>query len=243
MSWRPLPSRLRGRVHTPPVLGSLVAVVATPVFGVLWLAGPLALAVLFSTREQYALAAAAAPIALWWTYRMLREPMLVGLLVSVPYGVVSLAQQWRGRVDTEDLEDGRYVSLADWRPLSAREREVLELLASARPDVPEIRRQLERPEVRAECVCGCPSILLYGTRPAIPRDAAHGNADGQRDELTIAADGPDGVEVVLRLQLCSARELEATTGRGHDGTPHELPPAGALRLRHDDGGADEPPGP
>ena len=46
MPWRRLPPRLQGRVRTPEVLGSLVALVATPAFAVVVLFGPPALAVL-----------------------------------------------------------------------------------------------------------------------------------------------------------------------------------------------------
>ena len=242
MAWRKLPPRLQGRVRTPEVLGSLVALVATPVFGVIWLFGPPALAVLFVAREQWLLAGVAIPLALWWAYQMVKDPTVIGLLVSVPYGAWSLVQQWRGRVDTLDLEDGRYVGLADWRAPTARERAVLELLVSAVPDLPQLRPQIAQAEVRAECVCGCPSIILFPTAPAVPRDAAYGNARGERDELAVAATGPGDVEVVLRLHLGNVRELEVTTGGGHDGTPAELPDASALRLRDDDRRPDEAAG-
>ena len=200
----------------------------------LWLIGPPA-AALFFAREDWVLFALTIPVLVWWAIATVAEPMVLGDRVLRPQSTWSLIQQSRGKVDTEDLEEGRYVGLEAWRAPTDREREVLDLLAAAEPGLPQIAEMVAVAEVRAECVCGCPSALLYATAPSIPREAG-------RDQLAISAVGPGGAEVVLRLHLGHTRELEVTTGRGHDGTPAELPPAASLRLRHDDRGAHEAPG-
>jgi hypothetical protein len=69
--------------------------------------------------------------------------------------------------------------------------------------------------------------------PAIPRDPARANADGEHDNFAIAAVGPDAagrdIDVVLHIGLGSMRELEITRGGAYDGTADEVPAAQTLR--------------
>ena len=201
MPWRDLPPALRGRTHTVSLPIGLLTVVATVAFALLWLAGPVVLAAVFLAREDYVLFALLVPLLAWWAIGTINEPMILGLLFSFPQATWGLVQQARGTVDTEDLEDGRYVGLAEWRGPTAAERELLERLVGTEPELPELREQIAQAEVRAECVCGCGSVLLYPTAPPIPREAG-------RDELTI------GDDVRLHVHLGSVRELELQRDHG-----------------------------
>ena len=233
MAWVTLPRRLRGRVPRVSLLVVLPAFVGTVGFGIVLLAGPVVLVVVLAAGGQTVLAALLAPFAAWWLYRMFRERLIPGLLLAAPVSVWAVVQRRRGKVDTEDLERGRLVDLAEWRPLTAAEREVLDVLARQVPDLPELARQVDQCEVMAECVCGCASIRLYSTAPTVPRDVSRANAQGERDHLAIAALGRDSagrsVDVVLHTGLGTLRELEVTIGGVHDGTATELPAAATLR--------------
>lgn len=75
--------------------------------------------------------------------------------------------------------------------------------------------------------------MVYATAPSVPRDAAHGNAQGERDHLAIGAVGRDSagraIDVVLHVTLGSMRELEVTADGAHDGTADEIPAFATLR--------------
>jgi hypothetical protein len=233
MAWRKLPPRLSGRVPRVGLLVALPAIVGTLAFAVVWLVWPVVVAAVLIRGEQHVLAALLAPLVLWWLYRMVREPLIPGLLLTAPASVWSVVQQQRGMVDTDDLEHGRLVGLANWRPLTAAEQDVLRILVREVDDLPEIARQIDRCEVMAECVCGCASIRLYSTAPSVPRDPRRGNAHGENDNLAIIAlgTGADGreLEVVLHVALGTIHELEVTAGGAHDGTAVEVPTAASLR--------------
>jgi hypothetical protein len=239
MAWRRLPPRLRGRVPRVGLLIALPATIGTIAFGLIWLLGPFVLLGVLISDERRLLAALLAPVALWWLYQMIREPLVPGLLFAAPHSIWSVVQQQRGMVDTEDLEQGRLVGLLDWRGLTSAERAALRILVEQVPQFPELAEQVEHCEVMAECVCGCASIRLYATSATIPRDAARGNAHGEQDNFAIAAVGTDAagreVDVVLHIGLGSMRELEVTTGGLHDGTADAIPAADTLRpagIRH-----------
>ena len=233
MAWRELPPRLRGRVPRVGLLVALPATVGTIAFGLIWLLGPFVLLAVLVADERWLLAAPLAPVALWWLYQTLREPLVPSLLLAAPYGIWSVVQQQRGMVDTEDLEHGRLVGLLEWRPLTSAEHEALRVLVRQVPQFPELAEQAEHCEVMAECVCGCASIRLFARSPAIPRDGARGNAHGEEDDFAIAALGTDAagreIDVVLHVGLGSMRELEITAGGVHDGTADEVPAADTLR--------------
>lgn len=233
MAWRKLPSRLEGRIPRVGVGVALVALVGTLGAAVLWLAGPVVLLAVLVDAERYVLAAIVAPGVAWWLYRMFREPLIPGLLLAAPASMWSVVQQQRGMVDTQDLERGRLVGLLDWRGLTAAEQDALRFLVRQVDDLPELSAQIDQCEVMAECVCGCASARLYSTAPPVPRDAARGNAQGERDHLAISAVGTDSagrtVDVVLHVGLGSLRELEVTAGGVHDGTADEIPAIATLR--------------
>ena len=240
MPWVTLPPRLRDRVPRVTLLEAIPATIGTIGFGLVLLAGPVVLAYVFANRGQAVLAVLMGLFASWWLYRMVREPLVPGLLLAAPASIWSVVQQQRGKVDTLDLERGRLVGLTDWRPLTAAERDVLHVLLRQVDDLPEHAAQIEAAEVIAECVCGCASIRLLSRAPTVPRDASRGNAEGERDHLAIAGVGTDAagrsVEVVLHTGLGTLRELEVTIGGGHDGTATELPAAATLRpagVRHE----------
>ena len=233
MAWRKLPPRLRGRVPRVSPIVAFPAIVATLAFAIVWIIAPLALVAILAGRGHEILAALLVPVALWWLYRMVREPLAIGALVAAPQSVWSVVQQQREMVDTQDLDGGRLVGLADWRPLTPAERDVLLALARQVGELPEIARQVDSCEVMAECVCGCASIGLYSTAPSVPRDPRRGNEHGEVDDLQITATGRDPagrhVEVVLHVRLGSIRELELTAGGAHDGSADTPPDAGTLR--------------
>lgn len=233
MAWRELPPRLRGRVPRVTLLEALPAIVGTLAFGVLWLFGPIVLVYVFASREQYVLVAIVAPLALVWLYLMVREPVVPGLLLAAPASVWSVVQQQRGRVDTQDLERGRLVGLADSRAPTPAEQEALRVLVGQAQDLPELARQAAECEVIAECVCGCASIRVLSRAPSVARDAARANARGERDNLAISGVGTDqagrAVDLVVHVGLGTIRELEITHGGVHDGSAGEIPAAAAIR--------------
>jgi hypothetical protein len=233
MAWRKLPPRLEGRVPRVGLGVALIGFAGTLGAGILWLAGPPVLLAILIGDERYILAAILAPAVAWWLYRMLREPLIPGLLLAAPVSLWSVVQQQRGMVNTLDLESGRLVGLLEWRGLTPAERDVLRFLVRQVDDLPELAAQIDHCEVMAECVCGCASIRLYATAPSVPRDAARGNAQGERDHLDISAVGTDSegraIDVVLHVTLGSMRELEVTAGGVHDGTADELPAVATLR--------------
>ena len=240
MAWVTLPPRLRDRVPRVTLLEAIPATIGTVGFGLVLLAGPAVLTYVLASRGQTVLAVLMGLFAAWWLYRMVREPLIPGLLLAAPASVWSVVQQQRGKVDTLDLERGRLVGLTDWRPLTAAEREVLHALVRQVDDLPEHARQIDECEVIAECVCGCASIRLLSRGPMAPRDASRGNAEGERDHLAIAGVGSDPagheVDVVLHTGLGTLRELEVTIGGVHDGSATELPAARTLRpagVRHE----------
>ncbi len=191
------------------------AIVLTPVLGVAWLAGPFVLAWLALSHGNYVLAALFVPIALVWSVALVKDPTPLGLLLAWPAGVWSVLQQRRGKVHTEDLEDGRYVSLAEARRPAPAERAVLDMLARD-ASIPELDRQLDQARVIAECVCGCASIRLLSSAPALVSD-----------DRVLAATGVDSrgrrVDVRLRVALGTVHDLEVTGAGGHDGSADELP--------------------
>ena len=103
MPWHDLPPGHHARLSTAEALAGVVTLVATPLFAAVWLLGPPALVVLFHARGQDVLAAIAAPIALWWLSRMVREPMVLGVLFSTPYAAFCLVQRWRGKIHSDEL--------------------------------------------------------------------------------------------------------------------------------------------
>jgi hypothetical protein len=224
---------MRRRVPRVSLIVALPAIVGTLAFCILWLVGPIVLMYVFAARGQYVPVALLAPVALWWLYAMLREPVVPGLLFAAPASIRSVIAQQRGMVDTEDLERGRLVGLTDSRPPTPAEQAALRALVRQAPDLPELARQIEACEVIAECVCGCASVRLLSRAPAIARDATRDNAQGERDNLAIGAVATDAggrpVDLVLHVQLGTLRELEVTHGGVHDGSASEIPAAETLR--------------
>lgn len=169
---RALPPRLRRRTPTVHPLEALPAIVLTPLALAALVGWPFALAAVAISRGDRLLGAVALTIAMLWTAGIVKEGrLLLGMLLAWPLAVWSAIQQWRGRVDTEDLEDGRFVPLAEHRELDPAERATLEVLAGS-TGIPELQRQAEEAKVIAECLCGCASIRLLSHAPAIPRAAA-----------------------------------------------------------------------
>ena len=226
MSWVELPPRLRGRVRSVGVLEALIPLIATPLFSALLVFGPPVFLVVAWSRGDHLLAAVLAVPVLAWCVAMIREPVALGMLFAWPFAARSAFQQWRGRVDTEDLEHGRLVGLAQWRALSAPERQLVDLLVGS-VDAPALRAKAASAEVMAECVCGCPSIRLYATSPSLPPDHPLAEAD-------LRAWAPDDrgrrIDVALHVRLGSLHELEVTVAGEHRGEPAELPPASAMRV-------------
>jgi hypothetical protein len=70
--------------------------------------------------------------------------------------------------------DVQLVPLADPRPLTSQERELLDFLLGGPVDSPELRAQAATAVVAGVCSCGCPSIQL-----AVDAEAPRARLDGR----------------------------------------------------------------
>jgi hypothetical protein len=231
MAWRPLPPRLRHRTRRVHPLEALPPLVLTPVLLVAWVTWPFVLAAVTIGRGDRIWAAAALSLAIIWTAGIVKERRLVlGMLFAWPSSVWSAVQQWRGRVNTEDLEEGRFVTLAEAREPDEHEQSLLDVLVAA-SGIAGLRRQAEHVEVIAECLCGCRSIRLLSRAPAIA-PAAPGGEAVERLDVAAVGTGSEGRELLVRLRVAlgTLRELEVTAGGVHDGSGDALPDAPTLRF-------------
>jgi hypothetical protein len=231
MTWQPLPPRLRHRTRRLHPLEALLPIVLTPVLLVAWVAWPFVLAAVTIGRGDRIWAAAYLTLAMIWTAGVVKQRHLVlGMAVAWPSSVWSAVQQWRARVDTEDLEEGRFVTLAEPREPDESERSLLDVLVAA-AGIPGLGRQAEQVEVIAECLCGCRSIRLLSRAPAIAPGAPVGDAVEHLDVAAVGtASGGRELLVRLRVALGTLRELEVTAGGVHDGSADVLPEASTLQL-------------
>jgi hypothetical protein len=231
MAWRPLPPRLRHRTPRLRLLEALPPILLTPFLLVAWVSWPFVLAAVTVGRGDRLWGAVSLTLAVIWTAGIVKERgLLLGMLLAWPLSVWSAVQQWRGRVNIEDLEEGRFVTLAEAREPDERERPLLHALIAA-AGIPGLQRQAEQVEVIAECVCGCRSIRLLSRAPAIAPAAPGGDAV---ERLDVAAVGTasEGRELLVRLRVAlgTLRELEVTAGGMHDGSGNVLPEAPTLRF-------------
>jgi hypothetical protein len=126
----------------------------------------------------------------------------------------------------------KLVPLQEPRPLSHRERELLEFLIEG-CDSDELREQVAQAEVVATCSCGCPSIGLRGDGPEVPREAMRGLGDFDHDDharLTARglSAGERPVEVALHVSLGRIWEMEVWAGADSD-LAFDLPALDTLR--------------
>ncbi|MBO0838028.1 MAG: hypothetical protein J2P28_21285 [Actinobacteria bacterium] len=85
------------------------------------------------------------------------------------------------------------------RPLTMRERAVLDALLSADFDgVEDLRRQANTSVVVGECVCGCPSIDFHKERGVSMQVRVNAAVEGSYDGLFLCTVGDrlDGIEWV-----------------------------------------------
>jgi hypothetical protein len=126
----------------------------------------------------------------------------------------------------------KLVPLPQPRPLSHRERELLEFLVEA-CDSEELREQVAQAEVVATCSCGCPSIGLRGDGPEVPRDEMRGLGDFDHDDharLTARglSAGERPVEIALHVSLGRIWEMEVWAGADSE-VVFDLPALDSLR--------------
>jgi hypothetical protein len=101
-----------------------------------------------------------------------------------------------------DDADVQIVTLAQPRPLTLQERQLLDFLLDGPVDSPELRAQAASAVVNGVCSCGCPSIR-FGVNEEAPR----GRLDGREVIATGAAQirarrvGRDGVQTDVTLHI------------------------------------------
>jgi hypothetical protein len=134
--------------------------------------------------------------------------------------------------------DVQIVPLAEPRPLTPQERELLDFLLDGPVDSPELRAQAATAVVNGVCSCGCPSIQL-----AVDEDAPRARLDGCEVTASGAAQirarriGDDNVQTEVALHVVGdvrngqgvMWELEVWPTAVSEQTP-ELPPIDELQF-------------
>ncbi|MET7403387.1 hypothetical protein ABZS66_58925 [Dactylosporangium sp. NPDC005572] len=106
-----------------------------------------------------------------------------------------------------------FADLPEPRPLTPAERAVLAALVgfAARE---ELTAQLASARVTAECDCGCASVRLATTGPALPRAAVKAMSEYRRDDHVAVAATAGRVDAVLHVVGGRLHELELFAGEG-----------------------------
>jgi hypothetical protein len=101
-----------------------------------------------------------------------------------------------------DNADVQIVPLAQPRPLTLHERELLDFLLGGPVDSPELRAQAATAVVNGVCSCGCPSIQL-----AVNEEAPRARLDGREviasgdAQIRAEAIGRGGVQTEVTLHV------------------------------------------
>jgi hypothetical protein len=141
------------------------------------------------------------------------------------------------RVDEEP--DVQIVALPQPRPLTPRERELLDFLVAGPVNSPELRAQAETAEVSGVCSCGCPSIQ-FAVDDAAPRAHLDGPEVVATGGAEIRAVGvvEEGRETGVTLHVIGdvvngkgvIWELEVWPTARHGDQQSVLPPINTLRF-------------
>ncbi|WP_238015645.1 hypothetical protein KZZ52_19815 [Dactylosporangium sp. AC04546] len=99
------------------------------------------------------------------------------------------------------------------RPLTPAERAVLATLV-AHAGRAELTAQLATARVTAVCDCGCASVRLATTGPALPRAAVKAMSEHGRDDHVAVGAAAGRVDAVLHVVGGRLHELELFAGEG-----------------------------
>jgi hypothetical protein len=131
--------------------------------------------------------------------------------------------------------DYHSIPLDEPRPLSHKERSLVEFLLTSPAAVPELHEQARHALVSEVCSCGCPSVTF-----AVPDDAPTARLDpdhpdvrhGHDISIEAEATGPDGRPLDVILHILGGRlfELEVWAGMYGRDPATELPNTDTLHF-------------